>query len=58
MIGKFIDDYLLNPAITTRYAQGLRGLGQKTGQTLPRQLSRVGITKGITEQINQSLSNE
>jgi len=53
LIGKFIDDYVFNPAITTRAAQTIRGLGTKTGQTLLRQATRLGITKGVTETLNK-----
>jgi hypothetical protein len=42
--GKIIDDMLLNPAITTRVAQGLNAMGAKTGQTITRKLIRnIGI---------------
>ena len=47
MIGRFIDDYVFNPAITTRSAQAIRQLGMKTGQTIQRQLGRFGAIKGI-----------
>ena len=49
LIGRFIDDYIFNPAITTKTTQALRTFGGKTGQTLPRQLLRTGITKGFID---------
>lgn len=49
LVGRFIDDYIFNPAITTRAAQGIRNLGVNTGQTVLRQATRTAITKGIVQ---------
>lgn len=49
MVGRFIDDVLFNPAITTRSSQAIRNLGTKTGQTPLRTAIRTGTTKIITE---------
>jgi len=50
MYGRVIDDVIFNPAITTRWAQFQTRLGEKVGQTIPRQAARIGaITEGIEE---------
>jgi len=49
ILGKIIDDYILNPAITLRTAQGLRNMGTKVGQTPLRQATRLGIIKESTK---------
>lgn len=45
LFGKIIDDYILNPSITTRFSQATKTAGSKTGQTLLRQATRMGIIK-------------
>jgi len=47
LIGRLIDDYILNPAITTRVAQGLKNMGTKVGQTPIRQAVRFGTIKEL-----------
>jgi hypothetical protein len=47
LVGRVLDDYIFNPAITTRAGQAMTRLGQKTGQTVLRQATRLWITKGI-----------
>lgn len=49
MVGKVLDDTIFNPAITTRSAQTMTKLGEKTGQTTLRQLGREQISKEIIE---------
>ncbi len=49
LIGRFIDDWIFNPAITTRASQAALGAGQKTGQTPLRSATRGLITKELTE---------
>lgn len=54
LYGRIIDDFIFNPAITTRISQGAKGAGKELGdrgakQQLLRQTTRLGITKGITE---------
>lgn len=38
--GAIVDDMIFNTALTTRFAQGLKSLGQKTGQTSLRATAR------------------
>lgn len=49
LFGKVIDDYILNPAITTRFSQATKQAGTKVGQTIARQAARLGITKKLAE---------
>lgn len=46
-LSKLFDDVLLNPALTTRTSQAVRNMGTKTGQTIPRQIGRTELTKGL-----------
>jgi len=49
LFGKLVDDYILNPSITTRFSQAMKTAGSKTGQTVARQAARLGITKKLAE---------
>lgn len=48
LVGRFIDDYIFNPAITTRASQATKRIGEKVGQTIPRRVGRLGIIEGIS----------
>lgn len=48
-----LDRTIFNPALTTRQAQFMRGLGQTTGQTPLRQVARSGIISQTTEGIQE-----
>ena len=41
-ISNLLDRTIFNPVLTTRIAQTVKGLGQKTGQTPLRQILRAG----------------
>ncbi len=49
LIGRFVDDYIFNPAITTRASQATLRAGQKTGQTPLRSAGRGLLIKEATE---------
>jgi len=49
LIGRFIDDWILNPAITTRVSQATQRAGQTAGQTPLRSAARGLAIKGATE---------
>lgn len=53
VISKFIDDVLLNPTITTRVSQAIKTAGQQTGQTVLRQIGRLGTIFGIQKGIRK-----
>jgi hypothetical protein len=53
-IAKAIDDYVLNPMLTTQVAQGVKRIGQKTGQTALRQAGRILTTKFGEKAITES----
>lgn len=48
--GTLIDDMFFNPALTTRFAQGLKAIGQKTGQTPLRATARNLLINKSTKQ--------
>ena len=57
LIGKFVDDILLNPAVTTRAAQTIRRAGIGVGEGLVSQLTKLGATKSLINQV-QSLIDQ
>jgi hypothetical protein len=58
LIGRFIDDYIFNPAITTRLSRGVKALGANTGQTLTRESGRIGLIKGIQQILQPKIQNQ
>ena len=57
LIGKFVDDVIFNPLLTTRASQVIRGAGLKTGQTLIDQLVKFGATKSLINQVQGLIDN-
>ena len=53
LVADIIDDKILNPMLTTQYAQALTKVGMKVGQTLPRQVGRAVTTEAVREKITE-----
>ena len=47
LISKIWDDYIFNPAITTKASQATKRIGEKAGQTLPRRAVRAGVIQSV-----------